>query len=306
MSKVDKKLLTERQESDLKSHTRVTRTRSSDSDVAYGSLERSKNSKRYIRNCIATICKISECYVSDIIQASRKAIKSIKTNKLSQGFGFEKILDDYQLSVNENFEKVSMFIRLHRNRMCNDTFKEDLDRKLSELKEIYTENELITSKNIVYSSYAKSALSLANGMNFEKLERLNELGDENLKIFRLFFQFLQKPLPIESENAWKAVGSYLHSFKSSVCTRESVSQKIMKELDKFDYSDENLEKLEQILPEKRLDLNQDLEQSYLMVPFYFILKESCLYGGLIEGRVPIFRQYSRLNYKLQIINKLNS
>lgn len=311
MNKVDNDLngenrFREKEENDLRSNSGVFRKSIRDLDGANGSLERKKMRKERIRNCVASLCKISECFVNDVGQATGNAIRAFKKDSASQGFGFEKVFDDYQERVNEIFQKVSMFIHLCRNKMCNNTFKEELDKKLNILNEIYNQEELEKSKNIVYSSYAKSALSLANGINFEKLERLNELGDENLKIFKVFFQFLQKPLPNESDNAWKVVISYLHSLKNITSTRESVSQKIMKEIDKFDYSDENLEKLEQILPEKRLDYNQEPEQSYLLTPFYYIIKESCLYGGLIEGRVPIFRQYSRLNYKLQILNRLNN
>jgi hypothetical protein len=208
--------------------------------------------------------------------------------------------------INLDVIKKFKVLVFQKSRNLSPRTQENLRKNLEKLRIFHDLSDSRKDHQLVFSSLVQTTVSQLNHIDLEPIDSLLEYSMKNIVIFQLFFQFLRKPLPDDQEKSWLQIKEFLSSLKSTSCSRETVSEKVMKEVEKFDFSNENIDEIESIVKEKGLNIDEKDELAYVLIPFYYILKETCFFSGVFQGKGPISRQLSRIEYKLKLCETLNN
>jgi hypothetical protein len=69
----------------------------------------------------------------------------------------------------------------------------------------------------------------------------------------------------------------------------------------FDFSNENVDKIEVLVDGQSLDPQQFTEICAVSGLLMFTIREAAVYSAVIKGKVPPFRQYIRLMHKKTLV-----
>jgi hypothetical protein len=186
---------------------------------------------------------------------------------------------------------------------------EEIQIQIQKMKNSYPEEDLITEKSFELSVGAKSALSLLTTMDDDKFYLDRVPREEVIWTFRLFFILIDKELPPADEEAWKVCQEFLADARNKEKNRKTIDKFIIEVINKFNFSDENIDKIEEIVFGKDNLLQPQFYTDFCALTglLMFGVREAAIYGGAIKGKVPIWRQYKRLIHKQQQLeNKLLS
>ena len=186
---------------------------------------------------------------------------------------------------------------------------EEITIQIQNLKTACSEEELNFEKSFELSVGAKSALSLLTTMDDDKFYLDRMPRPEVVWTFRLFFTLLNSPLPDKDEEAWAVCQEFLLDARNKEKNKKTIDKVIVEKISKFDFSNENIDKLEFLIfgKDNLLQPQYYTEFCALTGLLMFAVREAALFGGAIKGKIPIWRQYRRLLHKQeQLENKLLS
>lgn len=186
---------------------------------------------------------------------------------------------------------------------------EEIAIQVKNIKSSYSEEELTTEKSFDLSVGAKSALSLLTTMDDDKFYLDRMPREEVIWTFRLFFILLNQELPANDQEAWKVCQEFLVDARNKEKNRKTIDKFIIEVINKFNFSDENIDKIEEIVYGKDNLLQPQYYTDFCALTglLMFGVREAAIFGGAIKGKVPIWRQYKRLIHKQQQLeNKLLS
>ena len=200
---------------------------------------------------------------------------------------------------------------LEESKLSNSSLPslEEIAIQLKNMKSSYSEEELITEKSFDLSVGAKSALSLLTTMDDDKFYLDRMPREEVIWTFRLFFILLNQELPANDQEAWKVCQEFLADARNKEKNRKTIDKFIIEVINKFNFSDENIDKIEEIVYGKDNLLQPQYYTDFCALTglLMFGVREAAIFGGAIKGKVPIWRQYKRLIHKQQQLeNKLLS
>ena len=176
---------------------------------------------------------------------------------------------------------------------------EEIEIQIKSLEENFSEEDLNADKPFEPSMGAKTALSLLNNMEREKFYLDTVPQKEVVKLFKIFYQLQGVTLPKNHEEAWAECQKFL---SEALETKDKTIQDIVLErVAQFDFSDENLDKLEAMVHDKQDILDPRYFTAFCAVSglLAFSVREALVFGGVAKGKVPPFRQYRRLVHKKQ-------
>lgn len=213
-------------------------------------------------------------------------------------------------ALTDNFDGDNLLLSSHPSEQ--PAFSEEVLQRLSDVEdhsaeraaiddEIYRlitahgETTLGKTPPFQLSLGAKSAMSLLNTLD-ETQFYLNSVPsrDETIWVFRLFFQLRGKKLPAEKQEAWEECKQFL------IAGREAGMERTVQEaVLNFDFSNENIDQVEQILSGKVEKINPNLYNQFCTLTglIMFSVKEGLTYAGLIPEKATPWRKYQRLIYR---------
>jgi hypothetical protein len=153
-----------------------------------------------------------------------------------------------------------------------------------------SEDKLSNIPPFTLSLGAKSAVGLMKAIDKTKTTS-QAMNEEIVWCFRLLYQFSNELLHEDNNEAWEQIKEFI--------TCEDLSAAVFTRMDNFDFSDENIDRIEKLVEGNRHKIdptfyNKIDELSGFLI---FALKDAAEYAGLIpEKRTPA-RHYSRLQHK---------
>ena len=120
---------------------------------------------------------------------------------------------------------------------------------------------------------------------------------------------LNENLPENDEEAWSICQQFLLDTRNKEKNKKTIDKVIIEKILNFDFSNENIDKLEALVYGKDNLLQPQYYTEFCALTglLMFAVREAAIYGGAIKGKTPIWRQYKRLLHKkAQLENKLLS
>ncbi|OMJ77070.1 hypothetical protein SteCoe_23422 [Stentor coeruleus] len=178
---------------------------------------------------------------------------------------------------------------------------EEVQILINNIKNNCSDEELNVEKSFDLSAGAKSALSLLTTMDDEKFYFDRIPREEVIWTFRLFFVLMKLELPDDDEEAWKVCREFLMDARNKDKNNKSIDRFIIEKIGSFDFSNENIDKLEVMIYGKDNLLQPQYYTEFCALTglLMFAVREAAIYGGAIKGKIPIWRQYKRLLHKHQ-------
>ena len=127
--------------------------------------------------------------------------------------------------------------------------------------------------------------------------------------FRLFFTLLNENLPDDEEEAWIICRDFLSDARNKEKHKKTLDKVIIDKISSFDFSNENIDKLEDMAYGKDTLLQPQYYTEFCALTglLMFAVREAAIYGGAIKGKIPVWRQYKRLLHKkIKLENQLLS
>lgn len=162
------------------------------------------------------------------------------------------------------------------------------------------EADLLRNPPFQLSLGAKSAMSLLNTLDEAQLYLHSEPPrDETMWVFRLFFQLRGETLPDDRAAAWELCRLFLAAGQES-----SMEKKVQEAANSFDFSDENIDKVEKTLAGRVDKVNPNIYNQFCTLTglIMFTVKEGVTYSGLLPEKAAPWRRYQRLLHRKQLLS----
>ena len=179
--------------------------------------------------------------------------------------------------------------------------KQEIEEQIKNLTTQCTPEELSKIKQFEISVGAKSALSLLNTMEDDKFYVGVTPRREVIWTFRLFLQFTGQTLPDNDNEAWGILSEFISDIRNKEKHQKLVDKVILERIVSFDFSNENVDKIELLVCGQNLDPQQFTEICAVSGLLMFTIREAAVYSAVIKGKVPPFRLYARLLHKQKLI-----
>lgn len=198
----------------------------------------------------------------------------------------EKLIKASETTITEEFKKPEIHQALRSH---------DLEELISEIARLASLNQdLEAIPDYTLSIGGKGALNVITNFTDEKLYLDKTPNSDVLLIFRILFQLQGQELVTDNEKAWENCREFLLNLRS----KDTHAQFLKNLISKFDFSQENLDKLEILLFNNQEKLNpQYFSSCPLTALFSFFLKEVLIFSGIIPGQTPAPRLYQRYIHK---------
>ncbi|OMJ76425.1 hypothetical protein SteCoe_24209 [Stentor coeruleus] len=178
---------------------------------------------------------------------------------------------------------------------------EEIQILINNIKNNCSDEEINIDKPFELTVGAKSALSLLTTMDDEKFYFDRIPREEIIWTFRLFYVLMKLELPDNDEEAWNVCQEFLKDAKNKDKNNKTIDKFIIEKIATFDFSNENMDKLEVMLYGKDNLLQPQYYTEFCALTglLMFAVREAAIYGGAVKGKIPIWRQYKRLLHKQQ-------
>ena len=116
-------------------------------------------------------------------------------------------------------------------------------------------------------------------------------------------------LPDDEEEAWIICGDFLSDARNKEKHKKTLDKVIIEKISSFDFSNENIDKLEDMAYGKDTLLQPQYYTEFCALTglLMFAVREAAIYGGAIKGKIPVWRQCKRLLHKkIKLENQLLS
>ena len=177
----------------------------------------------------------------------------------------------------------------------------ELEEQLNNLTSQYSQEDLLKERQFELSVGAKSALGLLNSMEDEKFYQGVIPRKEIIWVFRLFFQYLGRTLDEDDSLAWDSVSEFLTDIRNKEKHQKQTDKVLLDTIATFDFSDDNIDKIELLINGQQLDPQQYTETCALSGLLMFTLREASVYSVVTKGKLLPSRQYKRLLHKISLI-----
>ena len=178
---------------------------------------------------------------------------------------------------------------------------EPINEQICELQDRYSQEELNEHKPFELSVGAITAMGILNGMDERQfyLDRGGFPCDNIVWVFRVYFQFTGRTLPFQNEQAWQECKDMFRKVMAESTPEKSFSDFFIEAAHNFNFSNENLDLVEELIQRKEDMINPKVYTLFcpMTALFMFAVREACVFGSLIPGRICISKKYQRLLYK---------
>ena len=230
-------------------------------------------------------------------------LNSVQTKDAHDSYESKIVQRKSEIMGNIKFKSVEGYI--HENYKISSLVSiinlGEVEESLSNLTVNYSCEDLSKEKNFEFSVGARSALSLLNTMESEKFYDGIVPRNEVIWALRLFLQFTGRTLKQDNIQAWEEISEFLIDIRDKEKHQKNIDNILIGYIHSFDFSDENVDKLEVMVSGKSLDPQQFIDICAVSGLLMFTIREAAVYAGIIEGKVPPFRKYARLLHKKALL-----
>ncbi|CAG9332027.1 unnamed protein product [Blepharisma stoltei] len=177
---------------------------------------------------------------------------------------------------------------------------EEIEALISQLKTDYKEEELTEASAYILSPGSISALSLLTTMEDGKFYFDTIPDKQVIWAFRVFFQLMKQTLPEDDTAAWEQCRAFFLDIKNKDAHEgQPINTVIIEKIQTFDFSQENLDLLENLVVGNQQNLNPQKYTDICALTglIMFTVREALIFGGIAKGSTPVSNIYARLLHK---------
>ena len=97
------------------------------------------------------------------------------------------------------------------------------------------------------------------------------------------------------------ISEFISDIKNKEKHKKLVDKVMLEHIASFNFSNENIDKIELLIGGQTLDPQQFTEICAVSGLLMFTIREAAVYSAVIKGKVPPFRQYARLLHKQALV-----